>query len=459
MRAKRRRRALRLLRKPRRMRRWKVCDGQHKDQEPPGSSICRLTPALRSAYTAQTVRTALRGSGDGRVAQRESTAFTRQGSQVQSLSRPPCYSTEIVVAFAFWAHSRTLRFQLLSHSGHSKGLIMATIRKRNDRWQVQVRRQGFAPVARSFRLRTDAQEWAREMERQADRNDLPQLQDTLSDLSLGDLVKRYRDFVVPEKKGAEVEIIVLNAFLREPICKRPLSKLTPSDFIQYRNSRLKCVQSSTLRRQLNPIRHMFQIAINEWGIPLKENPLDKVTLKAKDNRRERRLKDGEYEKLLAAARTRQNLFIEKIIILAIETGMRRGEILNLCWDQVDLKRRSVTILESKNGYSRTIPITQLATITLQALPRDDARVFPTTANALRLSWDRMLEGTGIEDLHFHDLRHEAISRFFEMGLTVPEVASISGHRDTRMLLRYAHSDIKRVQVKLEQGQSVHQVQI
>jgi integrase len=107
---------------------------------------------------------------------------------------------------------------------------------------------------------------------------------------------------------------------------------------------------------------MFQIAINEWGIPLKENPLDKVTLKAKDNRRERRLKDGEYEKLLAAARTRQNPFIEKIVVFAIETGMRRGEILNLCWDQVDLKRRSVTILESKNGYSRTIPITQLAAL-------------------------------------------------------------------------------------------------
>jgi integrase len=142
------------------------------------------------------------------------------------------------------------------------------------------------------------------------------------------------------------------------------------------------------RRQLNPIRHMFQIAINEWGIPLKENPLDKVTLKAKDNRRERRLKDGEYEKLLQAAQTRQNPYIEKIVIFAIETGMRRGEILNLCWDQVDLKRRSVTILESKNGYSRTIPITQLAAFTLQSLSKDDARVFPTTANSL--SW----HGTG-----------------------------------------------------------------
>lgn len=335
---------------------------------------------------------------------------------------------------------------------------MAAIRKRNDRWQVQVRRQGFAPVARSFQLKTDAQEWAREMERQADRNDLPKLQDKSSDISLGDLVKRYRDFVVPDKKGADVEIIVLNAFLKNAMCKKKISGLGAVDFAKYRDKRLQDITPSSLKRQLAPIRHMFQIAINEWGIPLKENPLDKVTLKAKDNRRERRLKDGEYEKLLAAARTRQNPFIEKIIVFAIETGMRRGEILNLCWDQVDLKRRSVTILESKNGYSRTIPITQLAALTLQSLSKDDARVFPTTANSLRLAWDRMLKGTGIEDLHFHDLRHEAISRFFEMGLTVPEVASISGHRDTRMLLRYAHSDIKRVQVKLEQGQGLHQPQ-
>jgi len=335
---------------------------------------------------------------------------------------------------------------------------MAAIRKRNDRWHVQVRKQGYASATKSFVLKSDAQEWAREIERQADRQELPTCRKALDQIRLSDLLIRYRDEILPDKKSAVIESIILNAFLRDPICKKKLSDLGAVDFAKYRDRRLQEITPSSLKRQLAPIRHMFQIAINEWSIPLKENPLDKVTLKAKDNRRERRLKDGEYQKLLQAARTRQNPYIEKIIIFAIETGMRRGEILNLNWDQVDLKRRSVTILESKNGYSRTIPITQLAAFTLQSLPKDDARVFPTTANSLRLAWDRMLKGTGIEDLHFHDLRHEAISRFFEMGLTVPEVASISGHRDTRMLLRYAHSDIKRVQLKLEQGQGVHHLQ-
>lgn len=321
---------------------------------------------------------------------------------------------------------------------------MAAIRKRNDRWQVQVRRKGFDPISRSFLLKTDALEWAREIERQADRQELATDRRQLDSISLGDLVRRYRDNVVPDKKGRDTETIVLNAFLREQISKKPLSQVTQADFTAYKNKRLKAVQPSTLKRQMNPIRHMFQIAIDEWGIPLKENPLDKVKLKAKDNKRERRLRDGEYETLIEATRTRRNPLIEKVVVFAIETAMRRGEILNLCWGQVDLKRRSVTILESKNGYSRTIPMTPATYALLHEIPREAAKVFPITANSLRLAWGRMLEGTGIEDLHFHDLRHEAVSRFFEMGLTVPEVASISGHRDTRMLLRYAHADRGRI---------------
>ncbi|MBG6157242.1 integrase [Labrenzia sp. EL_159] len=116
----------------------------------------------------------------------------------------------------------------------------------------------------------------------------------------------------------------------------------------------------------------------------------------------------------------------------------------------------MTILESKNGYSRTIPLTPGAFALLHDM-RGEAesedvrseRVFPLTANALRMAWERMLAKTDIEDLHFHDLRHEAISRFFEMGLTVPEVASISGHRDMKMLMRYAHADTTRLAKKLE----------
>nr|WP_319384393.1 site-specific integrase [uncultured Roseibium sp.] len=324
---------------------------------------------------------------------------------------------------------------------------MATIRKRSGKYHVQVRRQGFPTRTKSFQQHKDAMEWARERELEADRGELESTKADLKKYTLAYIVSRYLDEVVPHKKQS-VETYFLSAFLRHPICSKRLDVLTSADFAAYRDERLKTIAPISLKRQLAPISHAFEVAKTEWGIPIQENPVEKLRLKARDNRRERRLKEGEYEKLLQAARTRQNPLIEKVVIFAIETGMRRGEILGLYWDQVDLKRRSVTILESKNGYSRTIPLTPGALSLLQGMTSEVEKVFPLTANALRMSWERMLAKSDIEDLRFHDLRHEAISRFFEMGLTVPEVASISGHRDMKMLMRYAHADMTRLAKKL-----------
>ncbi|ASP32244.1 site-specific integrase [Labrenzia sp. VG12] len=332
---------------------------------------------------------------------------------------------------------------------------MASIRKRSGKYHVQVRRQGFPTQTKSFSHLKDAKEWARQKELEADRGELESSKADLKKYTLGDIVTRYLDEVVPLKKQS-VETTTLKAFLRHPICSKRLDLLTTADFAAYRDERLQSIAPISLKRQLAPISHAFEISKTEWDIPIRDNPVEKLTLKARDNRRERRLKEGEQEKLIEAARTRQNPLIEKVIKFAIETGMRRGEILGLRWDQVDLKRRSVTILEAKNGYSRTTPLTPGAFALLQAM-RSEAedenlmskRVFPLSPVALRMAWQRMLAKTDIEDLHFHDLRHEAISRFFEMGLTVPEVASISGHRDMKMLMRYAHADTTRLAKKLE----------
>ena len=338
--------------------------------------------------------------------------------------------------------------QLLSLSRHSKGFDMATIRKRGSKFQAQIRRQGFPDTTKTFHQMKDAKEWARLTEIKLDRHELAPDRKQLNHITLADLITRYRDEVLPNKKSREIETIVLNAFLRCDICQKTLSELNVADFATYRDKRLQDIKPISLKRQLAPIQNMFELAMGEWGIPMKENPLAKLTLKATDNKRERRLKDGEYDKLIQAARTRQNPYVEKVIIFAIETAMRRGEILSLHWDQVDLKRLSATILESKNGHVRTIPLTPTAIALLHGLERVHDEVFPITANALKMSWGRMLQKTDIVDLHFHDLRHEAVSRFFELGLTVPEVASISGHRDMRMLLRYAHSNYSSILRKI-----------
>jgi hypothetical protein len=153
---------------------------------------------------------------------------------------------------------------------------MATIRKRGAKWQVQIRRVGVRPISRSFHIRKDAEAWARQMEVQVDRHDLPGDPKSLQHVVLGTLVERYRDTVSVRKRGHEVERVVLNAFLRHRICRKPLSELSASDFALYRDERLMAVTASTLKRQLAPLHNMFELAKDEWGLPLRENPLRKV---------------------------------------------------------------------------------------------------------------------------------------------------------------------------------------
>lgn len=339
---------------------------------------------------------------------------------------------------------------------------MATIRKHRNKYQVQIRRKGIAPLSKTFSTHADAKEWARHQERLADRGELGPDRKVLETITLAELVIRYRDVVLPEMKSGTGEAIMLTAFLRHPICKRQLSILTANDFAKWKNDRVnpkgeqKPISAKSAKRILSPIQHMFEVAMAEWNIPLVRNPLSGFKLKAPDNKRDRRLREGELDKLLEAGQKTRNPHLIPIVRLAIETAMRRGEMLALRYRDVDIERCTVTIRESKNGYSRTIPLSSPAVAILEttmAVMDDKAkaqneRLFPLTPVAIRLAWDKLAKRAKIDDLHFHDLRHEAISRFFELGLTVPEVASISGHRDIRMLLRYAHADKGKLAKKL-----------
>jgi integrase len=310
---------------------------------------------------------------------------------------------------------------------------MATIRKRRGKWEAQIRRSGLRAVSKSFNVRKDAETWARHVETQADKGSLPPSLKALQRLTLGDLVIRYRDTVTSTKRSGPIERIVLDAFCAHPIAVKCLSELRTEDFATYRDERLKVIKPASLKRQLVPIRHMFEVARDEWGLPIGENPVAKLRLHDADQRRERRLQGGELNRLIEASRRCRNRLILPIVQLALETGMRRGEILKIRTVHIDAQRRTLLIPESKNGRSRVIPLTDDALALLPAGSADrQIRVFPISANAFRLAWERLRRRAGIPDLHFHDLRHEAISRFFEAGLTAPEVASISGHRDMRM---------------------------
>jgi integrase len=118
--------------------------------------------------------------------------------------------------------------------------------------------------------------------------------------------------------------------------------------------------------------------------------------------------------------------------------MRRSEILSLRWENIDHEYAIATLPDTKNGSKREVPLTAKAKQVLKSLSIQGDHVFPTSDCAVRHAWDRLVKRAGIKDLRFHDLRHEAVSSFFEMGLSVPEVALISGHKDYRMLARYTH---------------------
>jgi integrase len=288
------------------------------------------------------------------------------------------------------------------------------------------------------------------MEVQADRQDLPGDPKALQRVTLGELVARYRDTVTARKRGYEVERIVLNAFLRHPICKRRLSEIETAHFVQYRDERLREVKPATLKRQLGPIRNLFNVARDEWGLPIRNNPIAKLQFKGVDQRRERRLRAGELDKIIDAAASCRNPLIARIILFALATAMRRGEILAIEGRHIDIDGRALLIPETKNGHPRIIPLTGEALALLRGCNCEGrARTFPITANAFRLAWERVKRKAGVDDLHFHDLRHEAISSFFEKGLTTPEVALISGHKDMRMLFRYAHATREQIISKLQ----------
>lgn len=328
---------------------------------------------------------------------------------------------------------------------------MATIRKRGDRWHVQVRRQGHPPATKSFTLKSDADSWARKVEAQLDRGEGFDPTPRAASTTLRGLLERYRDTIVLHKRSADKETSALKVFLREPMCALSLSAIGPEHFTEYRDRRLLTVKPSTVCRTLAIVQHAFKTAMHEWRIPLKANPLKEVSRPRLNNQRVRRLSDAEVKAIKEGLKKAKNPFVASAIALAIETGMRRSEIINLTWNNVDLKEGLAFLPLTKNGKPRIVPLSPAAISVLKKVNRvkGSDSVLPISPNALRLAWERLRRRSKVKDLRFHDLRHEAISRFFEIGLAMPEVALVSGHQDARMLMRYTHVSAKAVVAKLK----------
>jgi integrase len=319
---------------------------------------------------------------------------------------------------------------------------MATIRKLRGRWQAQVRRRGVAPRAKSFDTKADAQRWAQDLEAEANRSGWVADTRLAEKTTLRELLTRYCAEVTPGKRGAVSEASRINSILRCPMSHRTLAKLTSADVATYRDERLKSVAPATVVRELNTVSHAIEIATREWGLWLPRNPVKLVRRPQVPRGRTRRLKAGEEDRLLSACDRGRTPLMKPLIILAIETAMRRGEMLDLQWQHVDLVRCVAHLPLTKNGDSRDIPLSRRAVAILKELKadksRDAERVFPVTGNSIRLAFEHLRVRAEMNDFHFHDLRHEGISRLFELGLNIAEVSAISGHRELKMLMRYTH---------------------
>lgn len=263
--------------------------------------------------------------------------------------------------------------------------------------------------------------------------------------TLRELIARYRQEVTPKHKGAESEELRLKMLAATPLGDRFVATLTAQDFARYRDARLKERKPATVMRELALFSAVLNTAIREWDIHM-SNPLTRVSRPLVRNERDRNLTPAEEDALMRelAPRTRDwhgrlepggtvCEWTKPIVQIALETAMRRSEILGMTWSNVDLQRGVVVLPETKNGHRRDVPLSSRAVAVLSALPRSaDGRVFPITEAALKKVYERAVKRAGIQNFTFHDLRRTATGRLAKR-LTLLDLAKLTGHRQINVL--------------------------
>ena len=325
---------------------------------------------------------------------------------------------------------------------------MATIQKRGDRqWQAKIRKKGYPSQAKTFSTKAEAQKWSRLIESEMDRGIFISTSEA-EQTTLAELFERYNKEVLPTKKGIRRVQSSMNT-INSYIGHYSIATITPKVLAALRDERLKSVSGSTVRKDLLLINRVLKHAQKEWEIYLPMgNPVESIKVPPESKGRDRRLEQGEEVRLLNAANEYEGEILQ-IIQFAIETGMRRTEIHNLQWNGINLKKRTATLLDTKNGDDRTVPLSTKAVSIIKSFPRHiNGRVFTMMPDSITQAFERVCKLAEIEGLRFHDLRHEATSRFFEMGLSIMEVSAITGHKDLSMLKRYTHLKAEDLALKL-----------
>lgn len=329
---------------------------------------------------------------------------------------------------------------------------MGNVRKRGKSWTAQVRIAGWRSFTKTFKKKTDAIAWSVHLENKLRNASVPTMVAD-SKVTLSDLVIRYAEEIAPSHKSSVPETYRLRAIARSWIGELDIRYLNKQQFSQYQKDRLERVSVASVHAELSLIKRVLDTAIKQWGCGIVENVIKTMKYSKGNVSRTRRLEADEKDRILTAAKSQRNNYICSVIEFAIETGMRRSEILKLKWHDINLETGFASLYDTKNGEDRKVPLTKRCIEVLNQLPRSHEYVFPISATCLNQAWQRAVKKADIKDLRFHDLRHEAVSRFFEMGMSVPEVALISGHKDLAQLFRYTHLNPENVFKKYNAFQS------
>ena len=309
---------------------------------------------------------------------------------------------------------------------------MATIRKKREKWCVEIRRSFHKHISKTFISKQDAQRWARETERLIEIGQYQDLSEA-NKTTLKQLLERY-EREVSSKKRTEADKYLIRNIMQHDLVNKVLSHVSSSDIAEFRDKRLETVSGSSVNRELSIISDCINRAITEWKCFISENPV-KVGLRCKENpQRTRRLLAGEYEKLMNSCK-KNRAFWCPIIDFAIHSAMRRGELLSITWDMVDLDKKFITLPPqiTKTNKPRNVPLQPHAINILRSIPRSlNGRVFPIGIKNFERSWTAICKRAGIKGLRWHDLKREAVSRLFEKGLSVSEVQLFCGNSLTTL---------------------------
>jgi integrase len=317
------------------------------------------------------------------------------------------------------------------------------------RYCFQIRKKGFPPVFQSHRRKTDAVKERNKILTAMEDGKFLHTTEARKH-TLRELIERYekghKEKISTSKQAAEIR------WWKEQLGAHRLSDLTPVLITEYRDRLLQEVtvrgksrSNGSVRRYLAALSHIFNMAIKEFGW-LQENPMSKVNKPKESRGRVRFLSDTERERLLDVCEKSSNKLLYPIVVLALSTGMRLGELIKLRWHDINLPRERITLHDTKNGERRSVPIKGLALQLIIKLHENRNRVTdlifpgisPNKPIDPRFSWETALKVAQIENFRFHDLRHCCASYLAMNGATLMEIAEVLGHKTLAMVKRYAH---------------------